>query len=199
VDGRAALDARLLDLARDSILDSLRLARPADLPAAAWPAPLSAPGACFVSLTRGDVLRGCCGSMEARRALVEDVWVNAQRTAFGDPRFVALTTREVPGLTLEISLLEPLTPLVVDSEQALLDALEPGVDGLLMTLGERRATFLPKVWSKLPAPRDFLAHLKHKLGVPVDFWDPAFRFHRYRTREFGGALDAVRASASSAS
>ena len=187
---RAALDARLLDLARASILDSLRAGRPAGLPAERWPPALAAPGASFVTLSRGDALRGCCGSVEARRALAEDVWVNAQRTAFADPRFPPLSEREVPGLTLEISLLGPLTPLAVDSEQALLAALRPGVDGLLMTLGERRATFLPKVWHTLPEPRDFLAHLKHKLGVPVTFWDPALRFHRYHTRQFAGALDA---------
>jgi len=187
---QASLDARLLDLARAAILDSLRLGRPADLPAGQWPAPLLAPGASFVSLSRGEALRGCCGSMEAREALARDVWINAQRTAFGDPRFPPLAAREVPGLTLEISLLEPLTPFSVDSEAALLAALEPGVDGLLMTLGERRATFLPKVWDKLPAPRDFLAHLKHKLGVSLDFWDQGLRFERYRTREFGGPLDA---------
>jgi AmmeMemoRadiSam system protein A len=182
-------DARLLDAARSSILESLRIGRPAALPQAAWPPPLVEPGASFVTLSCDGALRGCCGSLEAHQPLVADVWMNAQRTAFGDPRFAPLAAREVPGLYLEISLLGPLSPFPVDSEAALLEALRPGVDGLLITLGERRATFLPKVWETLPEPREFLCHLRHKLGVRPDAWDERFRFQRYRTRQFGGALE----------
>ena len=29
----------------------------------------------------------------------------------------------------------------------------------------RRGSFLPQVWKSLPAPADFLAHLKHKAGI----------------------------------
>ena len=57
----------------------------------------------------------------------------------------------------------------VDSEQALLDALVPFEDGLILSCGRARATFLPSVWEQLPDPAEFVAHLKRKAGWPADF------------------------------
>ena len=49
--------------------------------------------------------------------------------------------------------------------------LRPGVDGLILKHGSRRATFLPQVWESLPDRRRFLEQLKLKAGLPADFWD----------------------------
>jgi AmmeMemoRadiSam system protein A len=148
------------------------------------PPALAAPGASFVSLHRPDgALRGCIGSLEAHRPLAVDVAANARAAAFEDPRFPPVAAGEAPALVLEISVLQPSVPLPAASEEELLAALRPGVDGLVLVEGLRRATFLPAVWRQLPEPRDFLAHLKRKAGLPPDYWSPTLRFLRYTVDE----------------
>jgi uncharacterized protein len=35
------------------------------------------------------------------------------------------------------------------------------------------------VWEELPDPAEFMMHLKHKAGLPPDFWDPGVKLARY--------------------
>jgi AmmeMemoRadiSam system protein A len=155
-------------------------------PVAAAPRPewLAEPGAAFVTLRRDGKLRGCIGSIQATRALGEDVRQNARAAAFGDPRFPPLQREELSGLQMEVSVLSPLQPLPVESEADALTKLRPGVDGVVLSFGSNRGTFLPFVWDELPAPADFLRQLKRKAGLPVDFWDPGIRFHRFTVKKF---------------
>ena len=146
-------------------------------------------GASFVTLRVARQLRGCIGSIEPVRPLIEDVWRNAGRSAAEDPRCERLRVEEIPRTTLEISVLGALEALRVDKEQQLRELLRPGIDGLLLQFGMHRATFLPKVWEVLPEPGDFLAELKRKMGMPTRFWDPKMEVHRYQTQTFDGALD----------
>jgi len=67
----------------------------------------------------------------------------------------------------------------------LLKQVRPGVDGLILEFRHYRATFLPAVWESLPDPYVFLAQLKHKAGLPLDFWSPELRVERYTTEYFG--------------
>lgn len=151
----------------------------------ALPAELQAERASFVTLTIGGELRGCCGTIEPRRALALDVWRNAQVSAFDDPRFPPLGAREWAQVELEIAVLSPLERLEAPGEEQLLRALEPGQDGLVISWRGRRATFLPKVWQHLPESREFLRHLKSKAGWPADFWAADVEVWRYRTESFG--------------
>ena len=84
-------------------------------------------------------------------------------------------------------MLSPPEPLHFDSEDALLAQLRPGIDGLILQFRRGRATFLPAVWEQLPDPYVFLAQLKHKAGLPLDFWSPELRAERYTTEAFGDA------------
>lgn len=140
---------------------------------------LRQPGATFVTLTRNDELRGCIGSLEAKRALEVDVKENAIAAAFRDPRFKPLTREEWEATTIEVSLLSPLESIEPQSEDALFSLLRPGIDGVLIEYGHHRSTFLPQVWEQLPKPRDFLAQLRRKAGLPPDFWEPGFKVWRY--------------------
>jgi AmmeMemoRadiSam system protein A len=172
----------LLALAREAIAGALDAPwQPARVPATDLTAPwLRAPGACFVTLTRQNRLRGCIGSVRARRPLGDDVRANARAAALSDPRFPPLTAAELPETRIEVSLLSPPAPLYAASEEEALAALRPGIDGIILEVGEEsHATFLPQVWDNLPSPREFLAHLKHKAGLPVDFWSPDLRLQRY--------------------
>ena len=138
-----------------------------------------APGAAFVTLTRGGVLRGCIGSLEAHRPLLEDVRANACAAAFRDPRFPPLTLAELPEIEVEVSILSPPRPLAVASEAEAWERLRPHQDGVVLSFGRHRATFLPQVWESLPEPRVFLAHLKQKAGLPPGFWHPDVRLETY--------------------
>ncbi|MCC7079369.1 MAG: AmmeMemoRadiSam system protein A [Burkholderiales bacterium] len=140
---------------------------------------LERPCATFVTLTCDDALRGCIGSLEARRALALDVRENAVAAAFRDPRFKPLTAPEWARTSVEISLLSALQALPLDDEAQVLARLRPGVDGLVLEFGHHRGTFLPQVWEQLPEPASFLLNLKRKAGLPPDFWEPGMRLSRY--------------------
>jgi AMMECR1 domain-containing protein len=86
---------------------------------------------------------------------------------------------EFPDTLVEVSLLSATEAVTADSERALLDRLRPGVDGVVLEYAGRRATFLPQVWESLPEPADFLAELKRKAALPIDFWSSAVKVSRY--------------------
>ena len=140
---------------------------------------LEAPGATFVTLFKHGLLRGCIGTPEARRPLGVDVRANAVAAAFDDPRFPRLATEEFIDTSVEVSLLSAPEPMMADGEQALLAQLRPGVDGVVLEIAGRRATFLPQVWDTLREPTEFLAELKRKAGLPIDFWSAAVHISRY--------------------
>lgn len=170
---------RLIELARDAILRGPT--HDETHPREAW---LAAPGATFVTLKLDGELRGCIGSLEARRSLGEDVVRNALAAAYRDPRFPPVTVAECERLQVEVSLLTPALPMAVTSEAEALRLLRPGVDGVVLEYGQRSSTFLPQVWESLPDPRDFLAELKRKAGLARDFWDPRLRLSRYTVEKF---------------
>lgn len=169
------LGSALLALAREAIGAEFGIA--ADAPRGH--AALGRPGATFVTLTQEGELRGCIGSLEARRALEADVRANAVAAAFRDPRFPPLLRRELEATQVEVSLLSAAVRIDFEGEDDLLAGLRPGVDGLVIESGFRRATFLPQVWESLPEPRDFLAALKRKAGLPADARGAALVASRY--------------------
>jgi AmmeMemoRadiSam system protein A len=175
---------RLLEAARESLARGYGRSRPEPLPAGPWSEALCMVRATFTTLTLGAELRGCRGMIEPRRPLVEDVWDNAWASAYDDPRFPPVSADEIPRLAISISVLSPLEPIPVDSEAELVRALEPDVDGLVLSHGAVRATFLPAVWRQLPDPSDFVAQLKHKAGWHASFWPRDVRAYRYRTETF---------------
>ena len=138
------------------------------------------PAATFVSLHWPDgTLQGCVGSLEPRRPAALDVATNALAAAFRDPRARGLVDGDVDRLLVEVSMLSAPEALVCADEAAAVAALRPGTDGVILRWHERRATFLPQVWTHLAEPRRFLAELKEKAGLPGDFWDAEVLLERY--------------------
>jgi len=177
--GEGAASPSLRAVARDAIEFRLRQGREPETDLSRYPPRLHEPRATFVTLRRHGELRGCTGSLEATRPLVADVVHNACRAAFGDPRFEPLSEAELVGLAISVSLLSPLEPLRVASERGLLEALRPGVDGLVLNDGGACATFLPSVWESLPEPKAFLDALRRKAGLSPGHWSERIRFERY--------------------
>lgn len=176
----------LLRLARRAIEHALGL-ESAVTHEAAW---LAEPGATFVTLRQDGALRGCIGSLEARRPLLQDVMSNAVASALRDPRFPPLTADELARTRVEVSLLSPVEPLTFSDEEDALRQLRPGVDGVVLEYRGHRGTFLPQVWSELPDPRRFLQQLKRKAGLPEDFWSPEIRLARYTVEKWKEATPA---------
>ncbi len=165
----------LLAIARGAIARHLGEKAP-PFETAPW---LQEPGATFVTLQLHGELRGCVGSLLAKKPIREDVETNARAAAFHDPRFAPLTRSEYPGIEIEVSLLSSLEKLAFESQKQLLTVLRPGVDGVVLEYGWQRGTFLPQVWEQLPDPETFLAHLKQKAGLRADFWGDGIQVSRY--------------------
>lgn len=174
----------LLALARCSIAHGLRDGEALPVDPRDYAEPLCAPGAAFVTLHRGGLLRGCIGHLEPIQPLVRDVAENAFAAAFRDPRFPPLRADELAELKISISVLAPAEPMPCATESELLAGLVPGRDGVILEAGRARGTFLPAVWEDLPEPRDFLRHLKRKAGLAIDAWPAALQAWRYRTECF---------------
>ncbi|MGO9444172.1 MAG: AmmeMemoRadiSam system protein A [Thiobacillaceae bacterium] len=172
----------LLALARTEIAEFLGIeAKIKPRRDAGW---LRTPGACFVTLTKHGELRGCIGTLEAHRPLIEDVRGNAHAAAFRDPRFDPLRQEEFAEISVGISLLSPPEPLHVETEGEAAAILRPHTDGVVLEYGWRRATFLPQVWQQLPSPRQFLQQLKLKAGLAADFWAEDLRVFRYAVQKW---------------
>lgn len=137
--------------------------------------------AAFVTLKKNGQLRGCIGSLSASRPLSEDVAENAFAAAFRDHRFNTVSEDEMDEIEISISVLTAPEQMVFTSENDLLSQLQPGVDGLILTEGGNRGTFLPSVWEECPQPALFLSHLKMKAGLPVDYWSGTMKIERYET------------------
>ena len=174
----------LLDIARTSIRHGLQYDQPLSVNVKDYAEALQQHGACFVTLTINEQLRGCIGTLEAYRPLVEDLAANAFAAAFRDPRFAPLNEHEYPQLEYHISVLNPAEDFPVRDEQDLLQQLRPGIDGLILEEGFHRATFLPSVWESLDKPEEFLRHLKMKAGLYSDYWSDSMNFKRYTVQEF---------------
>ena len=141
-------------------------------------------GATFVTLTQQGHLRGCIGTLEAWRPLLQDVQENACNAAFHDPRFTPLIAAEVPVTRVEVSLLTAPEAFDFSDEADALARLCPQVDGVIFNAGHHRATFLPQVWEQLPEPAAFMGHLKQKAGLPAGYWGPDVHLQRYAVKKW---------------
>lgn len=174
----------LLDLARRSIVHGLSRHTPLQVEVENLAPELRRLAACFVTLEKHGRLRGCIGMLQPERPLADDVAHNACAAAFSDRRFAPVTAVELDELEIHISILGEPSALDVASEDELIGRLRPGVDGLILQEGARRATFLPSVWESLPNPRQFVQHLKQKGGWLGDYWSPRLKAYSYQTEQF---------------
>jgi AmmeMemoRadiSam system protein A len=168
----------LLQLAREAI--RARLApgprHDAVAPGTRYPAPgtgaaLSRPCPAFVTLRRGDQLRGCIGHVEADRPLADVVARAAVAAALEDPRFPPVTAVELDEISIEISVLGPMQAVTDPS------TIDVGRHGLVVHSGMSRGLLLPQVPTELGWDRQtFLEHLCVKAGLPRGAWRTAELF-----------------------
>lgn len=180
----AAADA-LLELAWTSIRRGLDGDAPLVPDLTGAPDEVRAPGAAFVTVTVGGDLNGCIGTLDAVEPLGVAVARLAWDAAFADPRLPRLTVDDVPAATVKISVLGALQAVPCATEEELCRSVRPGVDGIVLVAGARRATFLPAVWAALPEPLDFVRHLEAKAGLPRGHWPAHAECFRYEVAEIG--------------
>lgn len=175
----------LLDLARQALIEGVKGKPFLPINLNDYPPQLIQPGATFVTLTIKGELRGCIGSLEAKRPLIEDVRYHAVAAALEDFRFPPVDSKEIPSISIEISRLTHPKQVYYDNPDELLIKLRPGVDGVILMEGIRRATFLPQVWDKVPDAETFLSMLSRKMGQTPDYWRAdTVQVFTYQVEEF---------------
>lgn len=175
----------LLRLSRQALIDGVRGKALEPIDFDEIPVLLSQPGATFVTLTIENELRGCIGSLEAKRPLAEDVRVHAVAAALEDYRFPAVNEQEVEKISIEISRLTAPQLIEFRDPEELLSQIRPGVDGVILQKGIRRATFLPQVWDKVPEVEIFLEMLCRKMGAAAECWqEPGVEVFTYQVEKF---------------
>jgi AmmeMemoRadiSam system protein A len=133
----------------------------------------------FVSVHRGDELRGCVGYVDPRWPLVETV-ARAARSVTRDHRFPPLAADELPLVAVEISVLSP--PAAIRSEE-----VQIGVHGLVLECDGAAGLLLPQVpaahgWSR----ETYLEQLCRKAGLPSGTWRrPEARLRAFTAQVFG--------------
>ncbi len=160
----------LLHLARQALENGVRGLPLPSLDLASLTPILRTDGAAFVTLTINGDLRGCIGALEPYQPLARDVQEHAIAAALEDYRFPPVKEKELEKISIEISRLTKPIPLEYKDADDLLEKLHPGVDGVILRDGFRRATFLPQVWEKIPDKAQFLANLCYKMGATPGLW-----------------------------
>jgi len=87
-----------------------------------------------------------------------------------DRRFLPVREDELDRIRIEISILDVPRPLAFDDPEELLNKLDPGKDGVILTTATGTSTYLPQVWEQLPDVVKFLSSLCEKQGACADCW-----------------------------
>jgi AmmeMemoRadiSam system protein A len=166
----------LLKLAHDSIAARLRGEKPDITP----PTPhLAERRGAFTTLHIDGQLRGCIGYVFPVATLYQTVADTAASAAFEDPRFYPVEERELPFLSIEISVLSPLQPIAPDH-------VVIGKHGLVVNFHGRRGLLLPQVPVELGWDREtFLEQTCLKANVPPDAWRRGATLEAFTAEVFG--------------
>ncbi len=180
----------LLGWAREALEESVRHHRLTEI--AVPSGPLAEPRGAFVTLRKGDRLRGCIGYVEALKPLCLTVRECAMAAALQDPRFEPVTPRELPSLHLEISVLSPLEDITPGQ-------VDVGRHGLIISRGRQRGLLLPQVAVEWNWDRErFLEETCVKAGLPADDWKHGARIQAFTAQILQEPLNRAPSSSSSA-
>ncbi|PIE52374.1 AMMECR1 domain-containing protein [Candidatus Fermentibacteria bacterium] len=118
----------------------------------------------FVTLKSKGRLRGCIGHFTGLGSLGKTILAMAGEAALHDSRFIPVNPEELPGLTIEVSVLSSM-------KRCLAEQVEPGIHGLYVRQGFRAGTLLPQVAAEEGWNREqFLSHTCIKAGLPPEAW-----------------------------
>ncbi|MFN2434158.1 MAG: TIGR00296 family protein [Nitrososphaeraceae archaeon] len=133
-------------------------------------------------------LRGCIGYIIPLKNIYDSVIAAAINAATRDPRFSAISERELVEVIFEVSVLTKPSLIRVDNSDVSLNKIVIGRDGLLLESVYGSGLFLPQVpveqkWNI----REYLTNLCYKAGAPPDTWllpeSKLYTFHSIIFRE----------------
>jgi AmmeMemoRadiSam system protein B/AmmeMemoRadiSam system protein A len=136
--------------------------------------------AAFVTLKKGDELRGCMGDLWADTPLYRRVQELAVAAATSDPRFPPLTIEELDEVDIQISILSPPRRLADTRE------IEVGTHGLVLLQNGRQGVLLPQVpvdegWDR----EEYLENLCLKAGLAHNCLADQPEFYAFTALVFG--------------
>ncbi len=165
----------LLRVARAHLEARVRGEAPPRLPAHPG---LSRPGGAFVTITRGEDLRGCLGRIEPDQPLVLTVAHLATVVADQDYRFAPVRVLELEAITVEVSVLSP-------PEEIACARVEVGRHGLIVEEGSRHGLLLPQVATEYGWDSEtFLSQTCVKAGLSPDAWRRGARVLAFEAQVF---------------
>ncbi|HKF43011.1 MAG TPA: AmmeMemoRadiSam system protein A [Thermoanaerobaculia bacterium] len=170
----------LLELARGALVAHFRGEPPPRL-ASDRAEGFGEPRALFVTLRKGQDLRGCIGTLAPEGDLSRTVPRFALRAALNDPRFPPLQQEELRECRIEISVLTPPAELEKPEDVVV------GRDGLILEARGRSGLLLPQVATEWGFDRErFLSEVSRKAGLPPDAWRaPGARVWTFQAEVFG--------------
>ncbi len=178
----------LLEIAWHSIKNGYQTGHPYCVNLRHYPVELAIPRATFVTLKKNHILRGSYGSLEAIFPLAEDIAENAFAAAYQDPMLPPLRKNELNNIDIYISILSTPQLIVYQTQQELLDQIQPFKDGIILEHKDERATLLPMFWINFPNKHQFIRQLKHKSGLSPDNFSKQLTFYRYTTLLFNASF-----------
>jgi AmmeMemoRadiSam system protein A len=129
----------------------------------------------FVSLHKGDELRGCIGTIEPDEAnIAQEIIRNAVQSSTQDPRFAPVTPDELPELIYSVDVLTE--PESVKSEKD----LDPKKYGAIVEAGWRRGLLLPDLEGVDTVKRQ-LEICRMKAGIGPE---EAIKLYRFEVKRF---------------
>ena len=153
----------------------------ADLEAYTFTPCLMAPRGLFVTIRKGEQVRGMQGEIEPTRPLYQQVIVFTRRAATRDPRFLPLTDRDLGDLIVELSIIGGRRRVGGPGE------IRPDTEGVFLEKWGRRALFLPGIavrqgWT----PEKTLDELCSQAALPKRSWSESARIEVFTTEVVAG-------------
>lgn len=143
----------------------------------------------FVTLKRGDVLRGCCGVLGKPMHLGAAIAAAATKTAKEDKRFAPISPVELPFLSIDVTLLGPFRQVKeIGAERE--SAVQIGKHGVTIQRGNKSGLLLPSVATERDwDARRFLQAVCTKAGLPIGAWESEdATLTTFSGESMGGAL-----------
>lgn len=171
----------MLDLARAAVVAAID-GRPAPVPDPRAHPEMAGPADAFVTLTAGDGLRGCMGTLGAEMPAGDAVVRAAGMAASRDPRFRPVAAGELGELRIEVSVLGPPRPLADPAD------FVAGRDGIIVEARGRRALLLPQVATEMGwGATEMLDAVCEKAGLRADAWrEPGTRLLVFEVERASG-------------
>lgn len=125
----------------------------------------------FVTLNKGEDLRGCIGFPTPDRTLYQSLLDASIASATEDPRFPPVSYDELSKISFEVTVLTPPAVIKVQNPSEYPSTIKVGRDGLVVRCEFGSGLLLPQVpveygWNE----EEFLSHTCQKAGAPRDCW-----------------------------